>query len=308
MSYDVQDSAKIPADIERPDKILAGLTARQVAILTAAAAVLWLIFLAVRRAVPGLVFAGVAVPFVVLTVALVLGNRDGLSLDRLAAAALRQVRAPRRLVTAPEGAVPAPRWAGAAAGPLPAPLRLPTRTIRAHGVADLGADGAAVLIACSTVSFALATSAEREEMVGGLARWLNSLTGPAQVVIRAERVDLDPAIEQLEQAAPSLPHPALEEAALEHAAFLAEVAASRDLLFRQVLVILREPPSGAVGDTAAARVLRRGQAAARVLGAAGIAARVLDGAEAAAVIGAACDPFNPALAGNPDTVITRSPR
>jgi PrgI family protein len=121
MSYEVRDSAKIPADIERPDKIVAGLTARQVAILAVAGVVLWLIYLAVRRVVPGLVFAGAAAPFAVLTVALALGQRDGLSLDRLAAAALRQVRAPRRLVTAPEGVVAAPQWAGAAAGPHPAP-------------------------------------------------------------------------------------------------------------------------------------------------------------------------------------------
>lgn len=116
------------------------------------------------------------------------------------------------------------------------------------------------------------------------------------------------AIERLEQAAPGLPHPALEDAALEHAAFLAHVAASRDLLFRQVLVIIREPAPGAGRNTAAARALRRGEETARALAAAGIAARVLDGAEAAAVIAAACDPFNPAPAGSPDTVITRSAR
>jgi hypothetical protein len=165
-------------------------------------------------------------------------------------------------------------------------------------VADLGADGAAVLVACSTVSFALATPAEQEAMTGVLGRWLNSLTGPAQVVIRAERVDLGPAIERLEQAAPGLPHPALEEAALEHAAFLADVAACCDLLFRQVLVVLRETAPGAGRDTAAARALA----------AAGVTARVLDGAEAAALIAAACDPYNPAPAGNPDTVITRGQR
>lgn len=305
---DEQLTVSIPADIERPDKILAGLTARQVAILATASAVLWLIFLAVRRVIPGLVFAGAAAPFAVLTLAVVLGNRDGLTLDRLAVAALRQVRGPRRLVTAPEGVTPPPRWVGAAAGPLPAPLRLPARAIRADGVADLGPEGAAVLVACSTVSFALATPAEQEAMVGVLARWLNSLTGPAQVMIRAERVDLGPAIERLEHAAPSLPHPALEEAALEHAAFLADVAASRDLLFRQVLVVMREPAPGAGRDTAAARALRRGEATARALAAAGIAARVLDGTEAAAAVAAACDPFNPAPAGTPDIVMTRSAR
>src|SRR6266581_6830055 len=38
MNYEVRDSAKIPADIERPDKIVAGLTARQLAILAVAVA------------------------------------------------------------------------------------------------------------------------------------------------------------------------------------------------------------------------------------------------------------------------------
>ena len=41
MSYEVPDSVPIPADVERPDKILAGLTARQVAIAAVAAVIIW---------------------------------------------------------------------------------------------------------------------------------------------------------------------------------------------------------------------------------------------------------------------------
>ena len=41
MSYDPPASTPIPADIERPDKVLAGLTARQAAIAAAAAVVIW---------------------------------------------------------------------------------------------------------------------------------------------------------------------------------------------------------------------------------------------------------------------------
>jgi len=306
VSYEPRDSARIPADIEAPDKILAGLTARQAAIIAAAGAVLWLIFLSVRRVVPPLVFIGAAAPLAALVVAVALGRRDGLSLDLLAVAALRQLRGPRRLVTAPEGIAAPPAWAGPAGGPLPAPLRLPARSIGADGVADLGADGAAVLVSCSTVSFALATPAEQEAMTGVLARWLNSLTCPAQIVVRAERADLGPVIARLLEAAPGLPHPALEDAALEHAAFLTDVAASRDLLFRQVLVVIREPAAGPGRDSAAARVLRCGESAARALAAAGITARVLNGQQAAAVIAAACDPFNPAPASQDGPVITRT--
>ena len=41
MSYDLPDPVPIPADVERPDKILAGLTARQVAIAAVAAVIIW---------------------------------------------------------------------------------------------------------------------------------------------------------------------------------------------------------------------------------------------------------------------------
>ncbi len=308
MSYRDSGRIRIPADIEREDKIMAGLTARQVAILAATGAVLWLIFLAVRRVVPVLAFAGASAPVAAVAASVALGRRDGLSLDRLALAALRQTRSPHRLVTAPEGVAPPPAWAGAAPEPLPAPLRLPAVGIRPDGVIDLGGDGMAVVIGCSTVSFALATPAEQEAMTGVFARWLNSLTAPVQVLIRAECADLGPAIEQLRQAAPALPHPALEEAALDHAAYLAEVAASRDLLFRQVLVIVREPATRGNPGTAAARALRRADDAARTLAAAGITAAILDSPAAASVIAAACDPYNPAPAATFDPAVIRRSR
>jgi PrgI family protein len=297
--------ARIPADVERPDRILAGLTARQVAILAGAGAVLLLIFLAVRHVVSAPVYAAATAPLAALTTGVVLGTRDGLSLDRLAVAALRQSRAPRQLVTAPEGVKPAPDWASARRPALPSPLRLPARQVSPDGIIDLGSDGAAVMLECSTVSFALSTAGEQEAMTGVFARWLNSLTGPVQILIRAESIDLTAAIARLHDAAPALPHQALEDAAFEHAAFLAELAASRDLLRRQVLVVIREPAYRDRGDAAAGRALRRGEEAARTLAAAGIAASVLDGQEAAAVIAAACDPWRQVPSGAPDTVITR---
>jgi PrgI family protein len=297
--------ARIPADVERPDRILAGLTARQVAILAGAAAVLLLIFLAVRHVVSAPAYAAAAAPFAALITGVVLGTRDGLSLDRLAAAAVRQWRAPRRLVTAPEGVPPPPAWAPGKAPALPAPLRLPARQVSPDGVIDLGSDGAAVVLECSTVSFALSTAGEQEAMTGVFARWLNSLTGPVQILIRAEPVDLTAAIARLQDAAPALPHQALEDAALEHAAFLAGLAASRDLLRRQVLVVIREPACRGRGDAAAARALRRGDEAARALAAAGVQAAVLDGQQAAAVIAAACDPWQQVPSAASGTVITR---
>ncbi len=71
------------------------------------------------------VFAVLAAPVAVAAAALAIGQRDGLTLDRLLAAAWRQARSPRRMVTAPEGVPPFPGlglpWAGppgrAATGP-----------------------------------------------------------------------------------------------------------------------------------------------------------------------------------------------
>jgi hypothetical protein len=48
--------------------------------------------------------------FALAALALAVGRRDGLSLDRLLAAALHQARSPRRLVPAPEGVAPPPGW------------------------------------------------------------------------------------------------------------------------------------------------------------------------------------------------------
>ena len=126
MSYEVPDSVPIPSDVERPDKILAGLTARQVAIAAVAAVIIWAGLQATRHVMPLPAFAALASPAGLTAVALVIGERDGLPLDRLLAAAWHQRRAPRRLVTAPEGIPAPPAWT-APPGPPPRPRRCSRR-------------------------------------------------------------------------------------------------------------------------------------------------------------------------------------
>ena len=158
----------------------------------------------------------------------------------------------------------------------------------------LGDGGAAVAAAVSTVNLALRTPAEQDALTAAFGRWLNSLTGPAQILIRAGRADLSRAVAALEDTAPALPDPALEAAALDHAAFLAELAASRDLLTRQVLLITREPrrtgPGAARGAGGGARAAQRAAEAARLLGAADLTVSVLDGGQVTALLTAASDP------------------
>ena len=302
MSYEVSDPVPIPADVEMPDKILAGLTARQVAIAAAAAVIIWVGWVAARRVMPLPAFAVLAAPLGLAATALVIGERDGLPLDRLLAAAWRQARSPRRLVTAPEGIPAPPAWAvpsGQPAPPLPSPLAPLWRHIAADGVIGLGGDGAAAVAAVSTVNFALRSPAEQDALTAAYGRWLNSLNGPVQVVIRAGRADLSAAVTALRETAGGLPHPALEHAALEHATFLAGLAEERDVLTRQVLLVIREPPHGSArpgGGTAAARAAQRAGEAPRLLGAADLQDSVLDGGQDTALLAACADPAAPVTA------------
>jgi hypothetical protein len=324
----------IPANIERPDVIVGTFTARQLAILTPAAALVWLGYQATRSVLPLPVAAGFAVVVLGAAAALALAERDGLSLDRLVLFALAQRRQPRLLVPAQQDgdALRLPGWAAAGGTHQTgqgqaAPLRLPIRAVSPDGVLDLGSEGVAAVVACTTVSFTLRTADEQAGLVGAFAAWLNSLSGPAQILVRAQLIDLHPVIDDLRHRAGGLPHPALEEAALDHARYLAELAASRQLLARQVLVVLREAtsPSGtaATGGTggaggrgrdvtgAANRVARRAEEAVRALSAAGITAHLLDAAHAAAVLAQAADPTAPPRqpgTAAPEEAITVTPR
>jgi len=282
---------RIPADVERPDKLLSGLTARQLAILGVAAVVLWGAYAGTRHVVPTAVFAVVAIPVAAAATMLALGRFEGVAADRWVSAAWRHHCSPRRLVPAPNGVPATPAFLAADAGPPPGPLRLPFAGIGDDGIVDLGADGAALVCRASAVTFSLRTPAEQEALVAGFARWLNGLDQPAQLLVRAEPVDLTPTIDALLDAAPGLPHPALEAAARDHAEFLASLAARRDLLRREVLVVLRHAaPTGRAGAETAARLHRRAAEAAAALAAAGVTLSVLDATAAATCVARALDP------------------
>jgi hypothetical protein len=296
MSYEVPEPVPIPADIDLPDKIVAGLTARQAAILAVAAVIVWAAFQATRHLIAPMVFAIAAAPVAVAATVVVTGQRDGLPLDRLLIAAWRHAWSPRRLVTAPGGVPAPPAWAAPPPGRLDRPpgvLEPLYEAVTPGGVIGLGDGGAAVAAAVSTVNLALASPAEQDALTAALGRWLNSLTGPVQILIRARRADLTAAVAGLEDAAPGLPGPALQAAALDYAAFLAGLAGSTDLLTRQVILVSREPrpagPRAAAGD-GGLRAAQRTAEAARLLAAAGLTVTALDGEQVTALLTAATDP------------------
>lgn len=318
---------RIPADVDREDTVLANLTARQLTILAVTGIVLYGTWSFTHVFVPLPVFLIPAIPVGAAAAFLALGRRDGMSMDRLMLAALRQHMTPRYQVAAPEGIHPAPAWLAQRVtgtgqptdGIAPSAVRLPAEGVSETGVIDLGADGVAVVAVCSTVNFALRTPTEQDSLVAAFGRYLHSLTAPVQVLVRAERLDLSAQIGELRGYAPSLPHPALETAAREHADYLVQLAQSADLLRRQVLLVLREPldpslPTDVLGGSspltvltrrrqnrsdvddhalrhaAEARLVRQLGEAVELLGPIGIVVTPLDAGQATSALAVACNP------------------
>ncbi|MFG1667612.1 PrgI family protein [Streptomyces sp. Y7] len=320
---------RIPADVDREDTVLANLTAHQLLILAVTGIVLYGSWTLTRTFIPAPIFLIPALPLAASAVLLAVGKRDGLPLDRLVVAALRQRMMPRVQVAAPEGIHPAPHWLTRQLDESELPVegaaltavQLPAEGVSETGMIDLGTDGVAMVAVCSTVNFALRTPAEQDSLVTAFGRYLHSLTAPVQVLVRAERLDLSAQIDELLCCAPSLPHAALETAAREHADYLTQLGRSTDLLCRQVLLILREPLSsrptaGALGSgtplailtrpakaapedseeepaarrAAEARLVRRLTEAVELLGPIGVVVTPLDAGQATAVLAAACNP------------------
>ena len=281
-------TVRIPGNIEKEDQIIGSLTMRQVAVIGGAGAVLWCLWMAVQTWVPPLLFLAPAL-LVLFAVALAVSvNRDGVSVDRLLLAALKQAVSPRRQVPAPEGVRKPPAFITAAmrGDTKPAaPLNLPDRTLTESGTIRLGTDGVSSLAESSTVNFALRTHAEQEVLIGGFARWLNTLTGPVQIVSRTTLADLGGQVALLRERASGLPHPLLEQAALDHADFLDDLASRRTLMDRKVLIATHESD-----PKAEQRLQRRTHDTAAVLAGCELNVAVLDSAAATDVLGAALDP------------------
>lgn len=303
---DTSPRARIPADVDTPDKIVYGLTARQLAVLAVAGVAVYGVYKAVGPLVPQPMLIAMFVPIAGVAIVLALGRRDGLSMDVWLLAAIRHSRGPKRLgAVPPAGADPVPAWAPATAGPvLSVPtLRLPARSIADSGVIDTGTRAVA-LVAATTINIGLRTGEEQTALIGAYGRWLNSLSTPVQIVISAQRVDLSSHAQRIADAAGNLSNPALAEAARDYAEFLNDLAAKRDPLWRTVTIAVTA--RGEKGRDA--EVLRLAEHAASALSALGAQTAVLDGGRATAVLTCAVDPYLPADVSwpraTPDAVIT----
>lgn len=282
--------AAVSADVGAADKIAFGLTFRQLAILGGVGLAGFGLYRTYGDLLPPMAWLIGGLPVAAVTVVVALGRRDGLPLDVWLKHGFTLTRAPKTF--APGQPRPTSVAAVATKAVLPAPLRSPATSISPRGV--LTSEGVdRVVIACGTTNIHLRTGEEQAGLLDGFGRFLNSLTGPAQLVVAAHRHDLSPYAQAIADNAPRLPHPALQAAADDYAAFLLELDSSRDPLRRQVLAVV-------TGEQAA-------DTATRALSGLGVEAVALDGPAVTAALAAAVDPFSPPAPGPravPGTPIT----
>jgi hypothetical protein len=192
--------------------------------------------------------------------------------------------------------------------------------VREDGAMELSDGRTAVIVRAGTLPFGLRTTGEQAALVAAFGRWLNSLDAPVQILIQARPVDLSGLAAPIIEAAGSLPDPALEQAARDHAAYLNELGAAHDLLVRQVLIVIGDTTPQQVGprpwrrtgrqraarDAGAAVALRRADEAVRSLRALGIAAEVLDAATCTGALAESLSPTEclPVDNADPGEVIT----
>ncbi|MBA0049785.1 PrgI family protein [Streptomyces sp. AJS327] len=280
--------ARIPADLEKPDRLLGPLTARQSATLAGGGVILYGGWWITQPVMSTIAYFIMITPVAGAVCALALGHRDGMGLDTFTHAAWRHLRSEKKLVTGPVLPLPAvlPRRWRTAAGRPPASWRPPFDTASAPGLLSLRDEGQAGVAICTTVNFDLHTQSEQQSLIAAFARWLNSTTGPVQILVRTRRVDLAPLATRITTQAPALPHPSLEVAARAHADFLTHLSDTADLRARQVLLVPREP-SGRAGSE---RVLQRLAEARCALAGADVAVAPLNEEQIFSLLAETCNP------------------
>lgn len=279
-------TVKIPSNIDMADTIVWGLTLRKLIVLGSTGVLGWSIYLGLRVLIPVYVLAALGTLFAGAGIAFAFAQPDGLNAERWLAAGLIFATRPRRRVLAPEGLPALPTRARR--GERVAGFSLPVQAINEAGVIALGGGRWALVCRTSAVNLGLRSPSEREALLRGFGRFLNSLDRSISLVVRSERSDLRPQITHIEEMAGGLPHPDLERAARAHAHFLTSLAERNDILRREIYVVLSV--QGVDEKEATAQLRRRVEESATLLRSLGIRITPQEDDDAATLLARASDP------------------
>jgi hypothetical protein len=149
------------------------------------------------------------------------------------------MRAPRRLIWAPEGTPALPRrlrglQRRARAGGAVGQFEEPWKGFR-EGDIDLG-DACVRLLAVSSLDLQLRSDKETRVLTEGFGRLLNALDDSLCVIVRGEPIDLEQAAVTAELAGASQDNGAIGAFGADHAAFLRSISGG---LRRQVYIVVR---------------------------------------------------------------------
>ncbi len=278
--------ARIPADVEMADRIFAGLTIRQLAVAGLNLAVLWSCYYLTAPRLPLVLTLALCAPIAAVGLAVVWVQPSGLPAERFLLFALRHALSPKKMTPQSDPLPPKSRSRSKEA----APLTLPLRRVFDDGTLDLGPDGVAIVARCSSLNLGLRSEAVQAALVAGFARLLNSLDGPMQFLIRAERVDAVQLLARLEQRARCLPNAQLRRVAADYARFIDSLTSGKDMLRHSAMLSIRQPHS----DPGAVRGLRqRMDETGSLLRQFGVHLHPMDGAEASHTIRQSTDPSSP---------------
>ncbi|WP_166659539.1 hypothetical protein [Glycomyces sp. NRRL B-16210] len=218
-------------------------------------------------------------------VALALGRIDGVSIDRVAFAAVRQPRCP---IAAGQADVQSKRALRRVIGRRPEPsatkpVRGPVRAVNEDGLIDLGPAGWAAAVDIGFVNFGLRSTAEQTVLCSSLGRLLCSTDAHVQICLSTRPVDLSSYLESLAVQESRLRDGLLQAAASAHRSWLSEVVGSRQLLRREITVIVRCASADAVHyATRQVRAMASGI---------GVSSRLLDRSDLAARVRYGIDPY-----------------
>ncbi len=106
-----------------------------------------------------------------------------------------------------------------------------------EGVLCLSGGQYRAVLEVSSVNFALQGEVEQEATVAGFAAFLNGLSFPVQILMKARPIDLEAYLAELERRALQFPED-LADLARDHVSFLRRLARSRTLLERRFYIVV----------------------------------------------------------------------